>query len=317
MTAASQAPEQSSSMPVQVQPERRKFHLSNGAFGLLLAAPAFLILLAVYIYPLMYSAYMSLHDFYLARPKAFAFVGLENYISLVQDPEFLRALRNTLVYAGVAVPLEFLFGLILALALANITAGRGVVRMLLMLPMMLAPIVMGLMWKFMYNDQFGIINWAIKALGISDRPPLWLADPDLALFSIIIVDVWATTPMIIILLLAGILSIPTELYEAADIDGATFWDRFRRITLPLLQPVILVALLLRGMDAFRVFDVVYVMTKGGPAMRSDVLSFFAYRTAFTELSIGRASAVAWIMTAILLFFAVILIRALRRQGAGN
>jgi ABC-type sugar transport system permease subunit len=167
----------------------------------------------------------------------------------------------------------------------------------------------------MYNDQLGIINHLIRTLGISDSPPQWLADPNLALFSIIIVDIWATTPLIVILLLAGLLAIPAELYEASEIDGAGPWQRFGRVTLPLLTPVILVALLIRGMDAFRVFDVVYIMTKGGPAMRSDVLSFFAYRTAFTELSIGKATATAWIMTAILLFLALILIRTLRRQGS--
>jgi multiple sugar transport system permease protein len=301
----------------EAAPRPRRFQLSNAGFGLLLIVPAFLILLTIYVYPLAYSAYMSLHNFYLPRPQDFAFVGLDNYLQVVTSSEFQRALLNTLIYAGVAVPIEFLLGLILALALANITQGRGVIRMLLTVPMMLAPIVMGLMWKFMYNDQLGVINHIIRSLGITDRPPLWLADPNLALFSIVIVDIWATTPLIVILLLAGLLSIPAEFYEAAEIDGAGLWHRFRRVTLPLLTPVVLVALLLRGMDAFRVFDVVYVMTKGGPAMRSDVLSFFAYRTAFTELSIGRATATAWIMTLILLVFALLLIRTMRRQGAAS
>lgn len=298
----------------QAASSRTRLHLSNAAFGLLLVAPAFAVLLLIYLYPLIYSAYMSVHNLYLPRPQDFAFVGLDNYVTVVTSPEFHRALLNTLIYAGLAVPVEFVFGLILALALANITQGRGVIRMLLTVPMMLAPVVMGLMWKFMYNDQLGIINYLIRTLGISQTPPQWLADPRLALYSIIIVDIWATTPLIVILLLAGLLAIPVELYEAAEIDGAGHWQRLQRITLPLLRPVILVALLLRGMDAFRVFDVVYIMTKGGPAMRSDVLSFFAYRTAFTDLSMGKATATAWIMTAILLAFALILIRVMRRQG---
>ncbi|MBW7885818.1 MAG: sugar ABC transporter permease [Caldilineaceae bacterium] len=297
-----------------LQPQRRSWSLSNAAFGRLLVLPALAILLAVYIYPLLYSAYMSLHNFYLPRPQDFEFVGLGNYMEILGSQEFQRALRNTVIYAGLAVPLEFVFGLALALALANIEQGRGVIRMLLTLPMMLAPVVMGLMWKFMYNDQLGVINYLIRAVGLTDRPPLWLADPNLALYSIILVDIWATTPLLIILLLAGLLAIPHEFYEAAQIDGAGFLYRFRRITLPLLRPVIMVALLLRGMDAFRVFDVVYIMTKGGPALRSDVLSFFAYRTAFTELSMGRATATAWIMTGILIVFAIVLIRTLRGQG---
>lgn len=169
------------------------------------------------------------------------------------------------------------------------------------------------MWKFMYNNEFGIINFVLKSLGVNS-PPLWLADPNLALYSVIVVDIWATTPLIVLLMLAGLLSIPHEFYEAATIDGAGILSVFRHITLPLLQPVILVALLIRGMDAFRVFDVIFVMTKGGPAMRSDVLSFFAYRQAFTHRQIGDATATAWLMTLILLAGGFLLIRTLRRQG---
>ena len=294
---------------------RKTRRLSNASFGLAIAVPALVVLLLVLIYPLLYSAYMSLHEFKLSRPQDFHFVGVANYIETIQSKEFQRALGNTLTYAGLAVPIEFLLGLVIALALANIERGRGLLRMAITLPMMLAPVVMGLMWKFMYNDKLGIINHLIRELNIMDRPPLWLADPNLALLSIIAVDIWATTPLIVLLLLAGLLSIPKEYYEAAEMDGANAWLGFRHITLPLLQPVILVALLLRGMDAFRVFDVVYIMTKGGPAMRSDVLSFYSYRTAFTSLSVGHASAVAWIMTLVLMRAAVLLIRAMRREGA--
>lgn len=298
-----------------IQPMRRGWRLSNAGFGLLVVLPALLTLFVILVYPLGLSAYMSFHAFNLARPQDFQFVGPENYLQIVQSKEFARALTNTLTYVALAVPIEFAFGLILALALANIETGRGGIRMLLTLPMMLAPVAMGLMWKFMYNDQLGIINHLIRQLGITDRPPLWLADPSTALYSIIIVDIWATTPLIVILLLAGLLSIPQDYYEAAQIDGANALHAFRHITLPLLQPVILVALLLRGMDAFRVFDIVYTMTKGGPALRSDVLALFTYRTAFTDLSLGRAATIAWIMTIILLAGGLLLIRVLRREGA--
>ena len=291
---------------------RSGWRVSNATFGFLIVLPALVVLAVFFVYPILYSGYMSLHFFDLAKPKQFRFVGLENYIDVLQNEEFQRALINTFIYAGVAVPLEFIFGLLLALALANIQVGRSFMRTMLVIPMMLAPVVMGLMWKFMYNNEFGIINYALKAIGVNS-PPLWLADPNLALFSVVVVDVWATTPLIVLLMLAGLLSIPSEYYEAATIDGAGAWAAFRRITLPLLQPVILVALLIRGMDAFRVFDVIYVMTKGGPAMRSDVLSFFAYRQAFTHRQIGDATATAWIMTLILLTGGFLLIRAMRRQ----
>jgi len=286
--------------------------LSDATVGLLFVAPAFLALLAIFGYALGYSAYMSFHFFDLARPHAFRFVGLENYIKILGDAEFQRALKNTVVYTVVAVSAEFALGLILALALANITRGRSWMRILLILPMMLAPIAMGLMWKFMYNNELGVINYVIRSLGIGS-PPLWLTDPKLALPSIIFVDIWATTPWFILLLLAGLLSIPTTYYEVAAIDGAGALSAFRHITLPLLRPVILVALLIRGMDAFRVFDLVYVMTKGGPALRSDVLSYYNYRQAFIHRDIGDASATSWIMTLILLAAGLFLLRIMRRE----
>ncbi|MCC7451046.1 MAG: sugar ABC transporter permease [Anaerolineae bacterium] len=290
------------------------WRLNDAGFGFVLILPALLILLAIFVYPLLFSGYMSFHAFDLARPQDFQFVGINNFVNIMQSAEFRRALGNTVIYAGLAVPIEFVLGLILAMALTNIQRGRSLLRTLLIVPMMLAPTAMGLMWKFMYNDQLGIINYLIRNLNLADRPPLWLADPNLALYSVIIVDIWATTPLIILLMLAGLLSIPGEYYEAARIDGAGAIAIFRRVTLPLLRPVILVALLLRGMDAFRVFDVIYVMTKGGPAFRSDVLSFYAYRQAFTSRSIGDATAAAWIMTIILLIAGLLLIRAMRRQG---
>lgn len=292
---------------------RTSWWLSNAAFGFLIVLPALMVLGVFFVYPMLYSSYMSFHFFDLAKPQQFRFVGLENYVQILQNEEFHRALFNTFLYAGLAVPLEFVLGLLLALALANIQVGRSLFRTLLIIPMMLAPVAMGLMWKFMYNNEFGIINFVLKSLGVNS-PPLWLADPNLALYSVIVVDIWATTPLIVLLMLAGLLSIPHEFYEAATIDGAGILSVFRHITLPLLQPVILVALLIRGMDAFRVFDVIFVMTKGGPAMRSDVLSFFAYRQAFTHRQIGDATATAWLMTLMLLAGGFLLIRAVRRQG---
>jgi multiple sugar transport system permease protein len=294
-------------------PRARSRQLSNAGFGVLTVLPALAVLLTVFIYPLAYSIYQSLRSYDLARPKDAHFVGVENYTRLLGSEEFHRAFKNTLIYTGVAVPIELVGGLILALALAQITHGRGLVRMLLTVPMMLAPIAMGLMWKFMYNDQFGVINYFIRRSDLLDRPPLWLSDPSVALYSIIAVEVWATTPVVILLMLAGLLSIPGEYYEAAQIDGGGTLSNFWNITLPLLRPAILVTLLLRGMDAFRVFDIVYVLTKGGPAFKTDVLSFFAYRLAFTNRAIGDATALAWIMTAILLIAGLVLIRLMRRQ----
>jgi multiple sugar transport system permease protein len=295
-------------------PRPRHWRMSDATFGLMLVVPALLILLAVFAYPLVFSAYTSVHDYDITKPQDSEFVGLDNYIATVQNADFQRALRNSFFYVGLAIPIEFLLGLILAMALATVTRGRGALRTMLIIPMMLAPVTIGLMWKFMYNDQLGIINFILRELGVN-RPPLWLSDPELALYSIIVTEVWATVPIFVLLLLAGLLSIPPDYYEAAKIDGAGPFAAFRFITLPLLRPVILVALLIRGMDAFRVFDIVYVMTKGGPALRSDVLSYYLYRTAFTEREFGEATAVGWIMLAILLAGGMTLIGLMRRRNA--
>lgn len=297
----------------QPAPSRQQWHLSNGLYGFLLVLPALLIMLAVFIYPMAYSAYTSFRDFELTRPDKAEFNGLDNYRSVLQDDEFHAAFKNTVKYVGIAVPTEFTIGLILAMALATIERGRSILRTLLIIPMMLAPVAMGLMWKFMYNDELGIINHLLRALG-SDRPPLWLADPHYSLYSIIAVEIWATIPIFILLLLAGLLSIPDEYYEAAKIDGASALASFRLITFPLLQPVILVALLLRGMDAFRVFDIVFVLTKGGPALHSDVLSYYVYRAAFVGRDFGEATAAAWIMILVLLACGLGLVGLMRRQG---
>lgn len=290
-----------------------RFHLSDGWFGFLITVPALLIMLTVFVFPLVFSAYTSLHRFEITRPDRTRFIGFENYATILQDDAFHRALGNTLTYVFVAVPIEFAIGLCLAMALATITRGRGMFRTLLVIPQMLAPAVMALMWKFMYNDELGIINHLLREFGIN-RPPLWLTETPLALFSIIVVEIWATVPIFVLLLLAGLLSIPSEYYEAAAIDGGSAWAVFRHVTLPLLQPVILVALLIRGMDAFRVFDLVYVLTGGGPALRTDVLSYYIFRTAFTDRDFGLASAGAWIVSIILLTGGLILIRFMRRRA---
>jgi multiple sugar transport system permease protein len=299
--------------PQSLNRSPRNLRISDGLFGFLLTIPALVILFTVFIYPMAFSIFTSFHDFQITRPDETAFVGLENYVEIVNDPQFHRALGNTLMYVLVAIPIEFLIGLGLAMALATINRARGMFRTLLIIPQMLAPVVMGLMWKFMYNDELGIINHLLRSFGVN-RPPLWLTDPNLALFSIIIAEIWATVPIFVLLLLAGLLSIPQEFYEAAAIDGGTPLQIFRHVTLPLLRPVILVALLLRGMDAFRVFDLVYIMTTGGPALRTDVVSFYVFRTAFTEREFGLATAGAWIVSIILLIGALSLQRAMRRQG---
>ena len=288
---------------------------NKAIFALMLLTPLFLILAVVSIYPLLYSVWTSFTDFRLSRPNDISFVGLANYAATFVNPEFLNALKNSLIYAVVAVPIEMVFGLGIAIALNKILVLRDFARTLIVIPMMLAPVVMGLMWKFMFNDQIGIINHVLRDWGWLKGPLPWLTDSSLAMVSLIIVEVWATTPFMVILLGAGLTTISAELYEAARIDGATSWQCFVKITLPMLSPIILVALLIRGMDAFRVFDVVFTLTAGGPARATDVLSYYLYRETFINLDAGLSAAGSFLMLGVLMMAGIFLIRGLRKDDA--
>ena len=286
---------------------------SSSAFGAVIILPGVLLLLLVQLYPLLYSLFISFHDYRLLRPELTEFVWLKNYIDIFSDEEFLNALSNTAIYVGLAIPIELMIGFALALAIEKITRGKNLIRALLIVPQFMAPIAMGFVWRFLYNDEFGLINFMLRKIGI-ERPPLWLADPDIALYSCIIVEIWATVPIFMLLLSAGMASISSELIDAAKIDGANAIHRVRFIILPHLKPIILVALLIRGMDAFRVFDVVYSLTGGGPALSTDVLSLYLYRTAMLDRQFGDGASAAWIMMIMMLIASYVLIRTMYREG---
>jgi multiple sugar transport system permease protein len=286
---------------------------SSSAFGAVIILPGVLLLLLVQLYPLLYSLFLSFHDYRLLRPELTEFVWLKNYIDIFSDAEFLNALSNTAIYVGLAIPIELMIGFALALAIEKITRGKNLIRALLIVPQFMAPIAMGFVWRFLYNDEFGLINFMLREIGI-ERPPLWLADPDIALYSCIIVEIWATVPIFMLLLSAGMASISSELIDAAKIDGANAIHRVRFIILPHLKPIILVALLIRGMDAFRVFDVVYSLTGGGPALSTDVLSLYLYRTAMLDRQFGDGASAAWIMMIMMLIASYVLIRTMYREG---
>ena len=286
---------------------------SSSAFGAVIILPGVLLLLLVQLYPLLYSLFISFHDYRLLRPELTEFVWLKNYIDIFSDAEFLNALSNTAIYVGLAIPIELMIGFVLALAIEKITRGKNLIRALLIVPQFMAPIAMGFVWRFLYNDEFGLINFMLREIGI-ERPPLWLADPDIALYSCIIVEIWATVPIFMLLLSAGMASISSELIDAAKIDGANAIHRVRFIILPHLKPIILVALLIRGMDAFRVFDVVYSLTGGGPALSTDVLSLYLYRTAMLDRQFGDGASAAWIMMIMMLIASYVLIRTMYREG---
>ncbi len=267
--------------------------------------PAALVLLFVTIYPLVYVFWLSLHRKHLIFQIS-RFSGLENYLFLLQDERFLRALWNTIYFTVVSVGLELTLGLLFALVLQGAFATRGVVRALVLLPWALPTVVSARMWEWMYNTDFGIINYL---LGVDVN---WLGSPFWALNAAIVMDVWKTTPFVALILMAGLQVIPRELYQSAMVDGAGSLYIFLRITLPMLKPVILVALLFRTIDAFRVFDAIYVLTGGGPANTTETLSIYAYKVLFQTLQFGYGSAIAMVVFLCVGFISVFYVRLLSR-----
>lgn len=244
--------------------------------------PALILLSSVTIYPILYVFYLSLHRRLLIFDIS-RFVGVENYLFLLKDDRFWNALKNTVYFTALSVSLEFVLGLSVAMLLNRQFQFRGIVRAIILIPWAIPTVVSAKMWEWVYNTDFGILNYI---LGVKIN---WLGSPFWAMNAAIFMDVWKTTPFVAILLMAGLQVIPQELYQAARIDGASSWQIFKKITLPLLKPVILVVLIFRTLDAFRVFDAIYVLTGGGPANTTETLSIYAYKVLFQTLQFGYGS----------------------------
>ena len=279
------------------------------SLGYLFVAPAVAVLLALSIYPLIYAVKVALQT---GSGESVRWT-LQNFVRLAGDQFFLAALGHTLIYAAVALTLELLLGLGLALLVDRPLRGRGVFRALLLVPMMLPPVVVGVVWRLMLNPDFGAINGTLRRFGINTDTLTWTASPKLAMLSVIAVDVWQWTPFVFLVLLAGLQAIPQEPYEAARIDGASAWQTFRDITLPLLKPALLVAVLLRTMDLLRVFDQIYILTEGGPGFATETVSLYIYRAAFRFFDFGYAAAMSFVLLIITNVISVGYIRLLQRQ----
>lgn len=277
------------------------------ALPFLLLAPTICVLAALSIYPLIYAVKVSL------RTESGTGWTLRNFARLLADDFFLSALAHTLVYALIALTFEFLLGLGLALLLNREMRGRSFFRAALLVPMMLPPIVVGVVWRLMLNPNFGAVNGTLQGFGASTESLTWTASPTLALASVIMVDIWQWTPFIFLILLAGLQAIPEEPYEAALIDGSSNWQTFRHVTLPLLKPAILIALLLRTMDLLRVFDQIFILTEGGPGSATETISLYIYRTAFRFGDFGYAVAMSFVLLLVTNFISLLYIRLLQKQ----
>jgi trehalose/maltose transport system permease protein len=268
--------------------------------------PALLIILVVAFFPILQAVNLSLRQATVAVRGPF--VGLENYSEMFQNPDFMEGLTNTLIFTAVSVTLEFFIGLVIALAINRAFRGRGLVRAAVLVPWAFPTVISAVMWRLMFQDQVGIVNYVANAIGLISQPIL--SDRTLLLVGVILVDVWKTTPFVALLLLAGLQTIPGDVYEAARVDGANVWQRFLRITLPLLYPTILVALLFRTLDAYRVFDLFWALSN----RELESLSTFVYegvRVSQLQFAQGNAASVFIFVTAFLI--AIFFIKVLGMQ----
>ena len=261
--------------------------------GYLFLIPAILIFLIFIAYPVIVTFYDSFHEYRIQTLQAGRkFVGLDQYRKLFADPLFRSSLKFTIQFTVVAVVLETILGMLCALVMNRKFRGQGLVRAAFLVPWAIPTIVSGLMWAFMFSESFGVINELLMALGVINEPIHWVTDSGWAFWSVVIADVWKTTPYMSLLLLAGLQTIPTELYEAGAIDGANTIQQFFRITLPLLKPVMMVSLLFRTISSFRIYDLITVLTNGGPANSTQSLTLYTVKNYFSYGNIGFGSGAA-------------------------
>ncbi len=293
-------------MPVLVQKYTRERVISA-----LFLAPAVIFLLLTSVYPLLNSLWLSFHSWNMMIPFSKpVWIGVENYTKLFHDPAFINSVKITLTYVIAAVTIEFVLGMGLALLATSGVHAMGPIRTVLLFPLMMTPVVAGILWRTLFHSTYGVINHLIGFLGIP--PQTWLGNPSQALAAVISVEIWQQLPVVCFVLAAGIQSLPVDMYKAAAVDGASRWQVFRMITLPLLRPVIIVVLMLRIMDAFKVFDIVFMLTYGGPGQTTEVLSLLIYKTGLKFFQIGQASAMSWVFLLFIFVISFLFIRELQR-----
>lgn len=281
---------------------------------LLFILPCVIILLSVSVFPFIYSLWLSFNSWELGMGLARRFIGFANYGQLFTDHRFWNSMWNMGKVLIFGVSSQFLIGLTIAMLLNRAFRARNLITTLFLLPMMIAPVVVGCNWKMIYHYTYGPLNYVLRSLRLTEGIN-WLGSMKVAMPSIIISDTWEWTPFMMIVLLAGLQTIPLELYEAARVDGASRWQLFWHITLPVLKPIIIIAVLIRAMDAFKIFDLVVLLTQGGPAGASETVSYYNYLTGFKYFNIGYAAAIAYIQLAVIIIIANIFLRFLREKEA--
>ena len=273
--------------------------------------PGIIVLLLITIFPLIYSLIISFYRWQLTFIGARTFLGLSNYADILfKNERFWGSLYKTFSIAAPAVALEFIIGLGLALLLNTEMRGKRVITALLVLPIMIPPITTGLIWRMLYHEKYGAINGVLRIIGFNAQIS-WLGDPRVATLSVILTDVWQWTPFIMMILLAGLQSISVELYESAEVDGASAFQTFKHITLPLLVFPIMVAVLLRVIDLVKLFDIIFVLTRGGPGGTTETISIYTYLVGFRYFRVGYGAALSYLLLVIIVIFSMTLIRLIR------
>lgn len=282
------------------------------------ALPAVIILLAITVFPLIYELRLAFMSWELTTNAPARFVAFQNFGKILfHDARFWSSLRVTMVLIVFGVGIQLSVGTGLALLLNRLRRPRTLLVSLFLIPVMIAPVVAGFQFRMIYHDQFGPLNYLIElATGGRWRGFAWIANPKIALIAIMFTDIWQWTPFLMLIVLAGLQSVSLELYEAADVDGATPWQTFWRITLPLLLPVIIIGILIRAMDSFKLFDIIYLVTGGGPGNVTETISFYTYLQGFKFFSLGYTAAMAFVQLIVITVIAKVFINFQKRQQEG-
>ncbi|PZE22838.1 carbohydrate ABC transporter permease [Paenibacillus xerothermodurans] len=295
-------------MAVSAMRKVRTHDRSRRVAGIVLTLPALLIMAATVLYPILWSLKISLYKSE-GMMSSGSFVGFDNYAKVLQSSQFQSALWNTLGFVAATIIMELIIGFAVALVLNRSLPGTALFRVIFTLPLMIAPVVSGLQWRWLFADQYGVVNYVLGLVGIDG--PLWMGSVWGARAAVLIANIWLATPFVILILLAAMSSLSEDLYEAARLDGANAVQIFHSITLPLLKPALLMILVVRLSDAFRVFDIVYILTQSGPGGATEVLSTYIYKNTFTGLHFGQGAAASFVVMLLIMLVSFGLFRILR------
>ena len=298
-----------------VDTKKKRKPMSDQRYGGLLVTPAMLVLLFFGLFPLFYAINLSFRyvDMTAGPNVVWSFVGLDNFRFALDNDVFLQASWRTMYFAFVSVSIQMVIGISLAFMINKLKWFKGIIRALFLLPLASAPAAVGMIWRYLYDSDFGVYNAALHAIGM--QPINWLGDAHVALISIIIFDVWQWTPFVLLITLAGLQSLPREPFEAAQLDGASMWMVLRRLTFPLLSPVLTLIFILRSIDAARLYDPIATTTRGGPGTVTETVTFLLYRIGLKQFRLDHASAMSLIiMFAIVVFSGIVLRRLMKQQS---